>query len=193
MQVDIPGHSTPSVARASAWYRRLIKLGGGIECYVGHYPSGTVFTIDGTPHTGDELRVLAETNSRINVKTGLDITASLFPSFSLNDITVGAISGVNAGPVPGVPVLLAQNRPNPFNPATTIVYQLGIARAVRIDVYGPSGNHVRSLWRGVAPAGVNTVQWDGLDDRGAPAASGVYMYVIAGQDINAARRMVLLR
>jgi len=193
MQLDIPGHATPSVGRASTWYRHLKKLGGGIECYVGDFPPGTVFTIDGTPHTGDELRVLAETTSRINVKTGLDLTASLLPSFSLNDVTVTVISGVDGGSVPAAPVILAQNRPNPFNPSTTIEYQLRSARAIRVDVYGTSGEHVRTLWRGLASAGANTVRWDGLDDRGNPVASGVYMYVVAGSDLHASRRMVLLR
>jgi hypothetical protein len=66
-------------------------------------------------------------------------------------------------------------RPNPFNPATTIRYQVGTATPVHLAVYDARGRLVRTLAEGPAPAGMHDVDWRGDDARGTRVASGVYM------------------
>ncbi len=81
---------------------------------------------------------------------------------------------------PPVALVSASNYPNPFNPATTIYYDLSETAQVTLIVYDALGRRVRTLASGTLPAGRHTAQWDGRNDAGAPVGSGVYLYRIAG-------------
>ena len=84
------------------------------------------------------------------------------------------------GPVlPGLPGITFQtsNYPNPFNPSTTIKYSMPTAGHLKLRIYDVRGQLVKTLVDGVRPAGAGqTVVWDGTDERGSTAASGVYFY-----------------
>jgi hypothetical protein len=71
---------------------------------------------------------------------------------------------------------LHQNTPNPFNPATTIAYDVPTRGQVALRVYDVGGKLVRTLVDSMRPAGTHQVQWNGLDDAGRRVASGVYLY-----------------
>lgn len=71
---------------------------------------------------------------------------------------------------------LRQNAPNPFNPTTTIDFQLQSAGKVNLSIYDVSGRLVRNLADGVLSAGSHKLLWDGLDDSGHELASGTYFY-----------------
>ena len=73
------------------------------------------------------------------------------------------------------PLTVFAPHPNPFNPRAITRYALGVPGFVWATVYDQPGRHVRSLLR-EAPreAGEHEVVWDGTDDRGHAAASGVY-------------------
>ena len=89
---------------------------------------------------------------------------------------------------------LSQNRPNPFNPSTTISYSLSTKGRVTIRIYGVGGRLVRTLVDAIQPAGFHLARWDGTLDLGGKAASGIYFYVIAYPDGNSsAKKMVMLR
>jgi hypothetical protein len=88
---------------------------------------------------------------------------------------------------------LAQNRPNPFNPVTTISYEIATAGRVSIRVYDVTGRLVRVLLDDVRSAGPHAVEWDGRDERGRPTASGVYFYKLTTKDFTKTRKMVLLK
>jgi hypothetical protein len=101
-----------------------------------------------------------------------------------------------------VPVLrarLAQNAPNPFNPSTTIRYELpdGAGGAslvrVRLGIYDARGGLVRTLVDGLVEPGVREATWQGRDDRGRPVASGVYFYRLEAGGFHATRKMILLK
>jgi hypothetical protein len=75
--------------------------------------------------------------------------------------------------------------PNPFNPATTVRFELGGDGApvpVAVDVHDLEGRQVRNLWTGPLGPGPHAVAWDGRDDRGAPVAGGVYLAVVRAAD-----------
>jgi len=69
---------------------------------------------------------------------------------------------------------LLPNLPNPFNPATTLRYTLPARTQVRLDIYNVLGQEVRTLVQQEQEPGFYTLTWDGLDQAGQPAASGVY-------------------
>ena len=69
---------------------------------------------------------------------------------------------------------LEQNYPNPFNPTTTVLFSLPAAGEASLDVIDVRGHVVRTLHRGDLGAGEHRLVWDGADDRGRVAPSGVY-------------------
>ena len=88
---------------------------------------------------------------------------------------------------------LAQNYPNPFNPETMIRFRLPSARNAALVVYNVTGQRVRVLYDGFAPAGEQSVTWDGRDESGSAVATGVYFYrLTAGGEIQT-RKMLLLK
>jgi hypothetical protein len=77
---------------------------------------------------------------------------------------------------PGAAALhLEPNRPEPFNPTTTLRVSAPPGTAVRLDILDVRGRRVRSLWAGVLAGGERSLTWDGRDDAGVPAPSGVYV------------------
>ena len=83
---------------------------------------------------------------------------------------------------------LFDNYPNPFNPSTTIKYQLPEAGFVTLRVYDILGNEVKSLVSEQKPAGTYEVSFDA-----SSLSSGVYIYKIqAGNFINS-KKMILLK
>jgi hypothetical protein len=89
--------------------------------------------------------------------------------------------------------LLEQNRPNPFNPATTIAFDLERSQPVTLEVYTVDGMHVVTLRDERLSAGSHTVTWNGRDDVGREMASGVYLYRLQAGDRVQTRRMALIR
>lgn len=95
-------------------------------------------------------------------------------------------------------VRLDQNFPNPFNPSTTIRYQLDAPASVLLHVFDVSGRRVKTLDTGRRPAGTFEVRWDGTDLEGRPVASGVYLYRLDlthddGRTTSETRKMILLK
>jgi flagellar hook assembly protein FlgD len=70
--------------------------------------------------------------------------------------------------------LLKQNAPNPFNPRTTIRFDLPAAGTVRLAIYDVAGRLVKVLVEGEIPAGSHEAVWDGRDSAGRGMASGGY-------------------
>jgi len=89
---------------------------------------------------------------------------------------------------------LAGNYPNPFNPGTTIRFELPERTAVTLAVYDLQGRMVRKLLNGASrDAGPHEVVWDGRDARGAAAASGVYLYRLITERGEEAGKMALTK
>ena len=89
--------------------------------------------------------------------------------------------------------VLHQNTPNPFNPTTTIRYDLLQEGSVRLGIYDINGRVVRMLVNGQVAEGQRQIDWDGTDAAGRPAASGVYVYRLESSLGVYVRRMTLLR
>jgi len=84
--------------------------------------------------------------------------------------------------------------PNPFNPSTSVRYQLPEPGEVRLAIYDVLGQEVRVLVSERQPAGWYRVSWDGRDEAGQPVSSGVYLYRLeAGADFVRTHKALLLR
>ena len=88
---------------------------------------------------------------------------------------------------------LSQNFPNPFNPTTTIKYELSRGADVSLVVYNILGRHIRTIVSGFSPAGLHVSTWDGRDDRGEQVATGVYFYRLTANGSSESRKMLLLK
>ncbi|MFH1690217.1 MAG: agmatine deiminase family protein [Candidatus Eisenbacteria bacterium] len=88
---------------------------------------------------------------------------------------------------------LEQNRPNPFNPVTTLAFELPASGRVELRVYNAAGKRVATLIDGRAEAGRRSVSWRGLDDGGRPVASGVYFFRLTHDGETVSRKGVLLK
>jgi hypothetical protein len=123
-----------------------------------------------------------------NSITGLTYSLSPFVLAVPNGAT-----GVGDGPAPA-DFALHPNVPNPFNPATTIHYDIPAGSAdVTIAIYDIRGALVRTLVHERRPTGRYTVRWNGDDDRGARVASGLYFYRMRAGSFVETRKMVLLK
>lgn len=88
---------------------------------------------------------------------------------------------------------LHQNVPNPFNPTTEIRFDLNAPVRVTLSVYNILGQEVIRLADREFPTGSHSVVWDGVDQNGQAAASGIYLYRIKAGEHSASRKMVLMK
>ncbi|MHB8079386.1 MAG: FlgD immunoglobulin-like domain containing protein [Candidatus Krumholzibacteriia bacterium] len=122
------------------------------------------------------------------VRPGVTITYALDLREDAGDWTNLAMRQVRVGS--GVPseLHLAGASPNPFNPGTTIRFNLPMAGQARLAVYDVAGRLVRVLVDGELPAGGHETAWDGRDSAGRALASGSYLARLeAGGKVEVAR------
>jgi hypothetical protein len=97
-------------------------------------------------------------------------------------------------PVAGIRTALFQNTPNPFNPRTTVRYQIGTKSHVKLGIFDVSGRLVRTLVDDVQVAGPYSIAWDGSTDAGDAVSSGVYWARMSTADgFEASTKMVVLK
>ncbi|HPG40772.1 MAG TPA: leucine-rich repeat domain-containing protein [bacterium] len=90
-------------------------------------------------------------------------------------------------------ITLAQNYPNPFNASTTIHYSLPRAGHIKVSIYNLAGQAIARLVDGIQTAGEQSIVWNGRNNAGLAAPSGVYIYQIESGTAIYSRKMVLLR
>jgi hypothetical protein len=102
---------------------------------------------------------------------------------------------VTGGEVPETPLAnyLAQNFPNPFNPATRIAFGLEKPGRVSLRIYDAVGRLIRVLVDEHREAGRYEEIWDGTHSSGRSAASGIYFYRLNAGSFTATRKMILLK
>jgi hypothetical protein len=107
--------------------------------------------------------------------------------------TVTIESGVGVIEILPVVTRLYQNHPNPFNPTTTISFDLVNAGKVALNVYNIKGELVRTLASGNYPAGKHDVLWNGNDNSGKSISSGVYFYHLKTKEYSSFRKAIMLK
>jgi hypothetical protein len=114
--------------------------------------------------------------------------------YAINNATLFAVGASNVGTPPPAPpsvLELGPARPNPFTSGTALRYRLPRESDVTVEVIDLAGRSIRTLERGVLPAGEHVAGWDGTDARGSRRAPGVY-FVRLSDGVSSVTRKVLL-
>jgi len=188
---DFSFHWSPSpiidedgiVRPEAVYYEIWLQRGQTAEVMIGT-TADTVFVVKGEPEIDQRIRVRAvDAEGRMSVKS--EWSDPIY--FSYND---GEIPGVPQGPE------LQPNYPNPFNPETTIVYavpdDIGAGDRVRLEIFSVAGQRVRRLDADRSP-GWHEVRWDGRDDHGVVASTGMYITLFAIGDQVVTNKMTMLK
>ncbi len=85
------------------------------------------------------------------------------------------------------------NYPNPFNPVTTIRFDLAEANRTKVTVWNILGQHVNTLYVGDLQAGSHKLHFNGMDRSGQALASGVYFYKVESGQFTATKKMMMLK
>ena len=105
--------------------------------------------------------------------------------------TVGIDDDVQVNPYE---YALHDNFPNPFNPATQIRFSIGGKENIKLIIYDVMGRQVRTILNGeVYSPGFHVVNWNGIDDKGQKAPTGMYIYRIKAGDFIADKKMLLVK
>ena len=96
------------------------------------------------------------------------------------------------------PILINEYRlydayPNPFNPITTLRYDLQDDSFVNLVIYDVTGRKIKSLINSNQAAGNRSINWDSTNDYGELVSTGMYIYVIQAGNFIQSKKMVLLK
>ena len=146
-------------------------------------------------------------SSRIGVYPVVKDQIVIFPDFDLTGRTQDNIcyfDNISFSPSNSVGVdnrsetlpqrfALEQNFPNPFNPSTTIRYELPEEAMVNVTIYDMMGRQVSKQVSSRQTAGYRSIQWDATNNAGKPMSAGLYLYTIQAGDFRQVKKMVLLK
>jgi len=108
-------------------------------------------------------------------------------------VTPPTAVGVDVAAVPAE-FGLSKNFPNPFNPTTTINYDIADdGGLVSLVIYNMTGQKVRTLVSEVKAPGYYTVTWDGMDESGASVSSGIYLYKLVCGSFSQIEKMTMVK
>jgi hypothetical protein len=181
------------------YYDRRFTTGNATDVYMSMSQDGgaswTDFEVSATEFTpneavffGDYINVVALGGKVYPIWMRMD-------GFDLSVWTalVDIPTGIDiARPVPHA-ARLAQNFPNPFNPATTIEFSLPAAGHVNVSIFDAAGRQVTTLADQPFSAGPHRLLWQGVDAGGRSVGSGVYFYRLDTGDDIITRKMTLLK
>ena len=88
---------------------------------------------------------------------------------------------------------LHQNFPNPFNPTTSIQFDLPSQEKVNIVIFDVMGRNIRTLMNENLNAGYHNIQWDAKNDLGESVSAGMYIYILNAGEHRSVKKMVLLK
>lgn len=88
---------------------------------------------------------------------------------------------------------LYDNYPNPFNPNTTIKFELEKNALTEVNIYDISGRFIRSLLNELLTIGTHQIEWDGRSNSGKHVSSGTYFYQVKTNNQNSVRKMLLIK
>jgi predicted outer membrane repeat protein len=151
------------------------------------------------PSVSNVVATVSAADTSANMGAPGDSTYYLVGAVDSDGYASGFSNEVFRGPATGAGERVAyenhlyQNVPNPFNPTTTIEYELRSQSAVMLDVYDVMGRSVKRLVDGQIGAGIHKVTWDGTNGTGERVSSGIYFYRLDTGAFVQTRKMLLLK
>jgi len=131
-----------------------------------------------------------------------DFGCVLSPSYCWGydiDLWVGAVHSADVVNIDNYNIIFPERLriynayPNPFNPITSLRYDLPEEGLVNITIYDMMGRIVKTLVNGSQTAGFKSVQWNATNDRNEPVSAGLYLYTIQAGKFRQTKKMVLLK
>lgn len=92
-----------------------------------------------------------------------------------------------------IPIRFLRNYPNPFNPETTISFELAQESRTLIEIYNVKGQRVRKLLDDTLEGGAHAIIWDGNNDSHRQVGSGVYLYRVSVDGTEEFSKMIMLK
>ena len=92
-----------------------------------------------------------------------------------------------------IPIKFIKNSPNPFNPVTTISFEIGVAGKTSVEIFNVKGQKVNTLINEDLPAGEHSVNWIGTDSNNNKVSSGVYFYKVSVNNQQKISKMIMLK
>ncbi len=151
-----------------------------------------------------ELRGQGNSNQRVEYAyTDENLSNGEVYYYRLSDVDIAGVRSyyreiISAAPRELISAFrLHANYPNPFNPGTTIKFEIPEngpgSHKITLAIYNSLGQEVKKLYDGVIEGGVHEIYWDARDGRGNPAASGQYFVRLRGNDYVKTIAMTLIR
>ena len=107
--------------------------------------------------------------------------------------STGISSSLNSESLHTLSFKLEQNFPNPFNPTTTIQFNLNKPANVKIDIFNVEGKLVNQIVNDYRKSGTHKVLWNGRNSKGVQVSSGTYYYRITNNNNVQTKKMILLK
>ncbi|MCF7800669.1 MAG: T9SS type A sorting domain-containing protein [Candidatus Marinimicrobia bacterium] len=115
--------------------------------------------------------------------------------WAIDDIVITSPTGLTSEQTIPAQFALEANYPNPFNASTTIPYSLSTISHIQMTVYDIRGRLVKTLISDAHPhpAGNYSITWDGTDENGHVLGSGVYYLRLRGKNVEAVRKVTMIK
>jgi hypothetical protein len=171
--------------------------GPGQFVCTGVVPTGTVTLLESPFQSDLDLHLRPGSlciDAGVDLGFGIDLDGQVVPQGAGPDIGAYESQDLSsAGVVPAAASPRLTAYPNPFNPLTTLAFDLPRPGPVVLEIFAVDGSRVRRLLVAEHPAGPGRVIWDGRDDTGRPVPSAAYLARLAGPGGLATCRLLLVK
>jgi outer membrane protein assembly factor BamB len=170
--------------------------------WIDHVPSqkcgSPALSDDGTLYVGGDTKVDLDHYGMLALNTGSrGLAASPWPKFRRNNANTGDAGAPELvesvrNSAASVAFELDGNYPNPFNSGTRIFFTLSRLSHIRLEICDLPGRRVRTFVQPSCSAGFHEIEWDGLDEGGRDAGSGIYIFVLSNGVQSISKKMIKL-
>ncbi len=158
------------------------------------------FALDGMASMGGNLEVdpqfcsvQAGSESRFHLKSTSPLAQAGSPCGTLGANPVSCTGDKTLVPVASAAIRNVMAAPNPFNPQTTVSFELAQAQDVRVSIYGLDGRLIHVLGEGMFSVGAHDLVWTGRDRAGRQVSSGIYFVMVKGRQDTQRLKVTLLK
>ncbi len=92
-----------------------------------------------------------------------------------------------------IPIRFLKNYPNPFNPTTTISFEINQCGKTKVEIFNVKGQKVKTLLNEELDVGVHNIVWKGIDEHNKKVANGVYFYKVKVNKEEKINKMIMLK
>ncbi len=128
----------------------------------------------------------------INLSDGSTVTIAIDDIQRIEFGNVGVIEDTYNGQ-PTQNFQLMQNFPNPFNPSTTIEYQIPRTARVKVSIFNIKGQLIKEILNETQTEGVHRVTWSGTNQNNEGVSSGIYFYTVNSDGLILSKKLILLK